>query len=346
MKNFHGSALFALGIVAFATWTVQAAPPRLIRPNSVPITPAMQQSRIRPPNFATRPAGAILSPTVSAFQLHQLNHLGNELLRAQIYGSMFGYGYGGYGSYGGYGGYGGGYPMMSSPYGSSGTSVYYTSPYASSSSVPLRQSAASSAPLQQSAASASSMLTALGVTNESGQPTWPLGLQVLFPQKENLELLQQIKALLASAADQKLTGQKNSDLVQQGQRAVDRLHGAAARSRHGTAVARLPRIRAIPRQAARRVQRAGVPRLKSAPLSPRTAVRGLWPTIIFLPSPKKSSFSWQTFAAILGLSCGASKLQATVLLSRTRPRRSTPSPERPFLAIDGNPIARARRLPP
>jgi len=69
----------------------------------------------------------------------------------------------------------------------------------------------------------SKILRAFGLPNENGQLIWPLGLQVLQPQAENLALLDKIEVLLHVAASQEATGKVNANLLQDASSAVDRL---------------------------------------------------------------------------------------------------------------------------
>jgi hypothetical protein len=68
------------------------------------------------------------------------------------------------------------------------------------------------------------VLDALGVPNEDGKLSWPLGLRILPPQAESRPLRQQIDALLGLAASQALSGQANPRIVASAGRAVDQLH--------------------------------------------------------------------------------------------------------------------------
>jgi hypothetical protein len=67
------------------------------------------------------------------------------------------------------------------------------------------------------------ILTAVGVPNDAGQLSYPLGLQVLQPQIENMQLLDQIETLFQLLAVQQATGPVNANLVQEAKVDIDRL---------------------------------------------------------------------------------------------------------------------------
>jgi hypothetical protein len=158
--------------------------------------------------------------------------------------------------YGGYAnpGYGtpytGGYSMPSSAYPSSGYSAQSSYPsYSGGSQTPLYYGvdpslyvpsysgiAASAGAGQTSPAmqdqyasmmnesrQVGKILTAVGVPNIAGQLSYPLGLQVLQPQTENLQLLDQIETLFQLLASQQATGYVNANLQKEAKAAIDRL---------------------------------------------------------------------------------------------------------------------------
>jgi len=67
------------------------------------------------------------------------------------------------------------------------------------------------------------ILTAVGVPNDAGQLSYPLGLQVLQPQTENVQLLEQIETLFQLLAIQQANGQVNANLAQEAKVGIDRL---------------------------------------------------------------------------------------------------------------------------
>ena len=67
------------------------------------------------------------------------------------------------------------------------------------------------------------ILTAVGVPNDDGRLTYALGLQVLQPQTENLQLLDQIETLFQLLAMQQAADQVNPNLAQEARAAIDRL---------------------------------------------------------------------------------------------------------------------------
>jgi hypothetical protein len=84
---------------------------------------------------------------------------------------------------------------------------------------------ASKANQEQAATSAetSKLLTAIGLPNDKGTLFYPLGLRVLQPQTENMELLDRIETLLKATASQEVSGKVNANLLQEASGAVDRL---------------------------------------------------------------------------------------------------------------------------
>jgi hypothetical protein len=67
------------------------------------------------------------------------------------------------------------------------------------------------------------ILTAVGVPNDDGRLSYPLGLQVLQPQTENLQVLDQIETLFQVLASQEPSGQINANLAKEAKVAIDRL---------------------------------------------------------------------------------------------------------------------------
>jgi hypothetical protein len=175
------------------------------------------------------------------------------------YGSGYGMPYygGGYGnpgyttpSYGGYGspgsstpsggGGGSGYSMPSydsgypspSNYDSSFPYVGYDTPDLSPTYGSLYATGgidAKSIPVPESStptlatADTAKVLNAIGVTNDRGQLSYPLGLQVLQPQTENLQLLDKIETLFQVMVNQEIKGELNARMVQATSAAVERL---------------------------------------------------------------------------------------------------------------------------
>ncbi len=69
------------------------------------------------------------------------------------------------------------------------------------------------------------LLTALGVPNEDGKLTWPLGLRVLTPRSKTEELQDRIETLLFTAANQQESGKVNANLLDEAAGAVEGLQG-------------------------------------------------------------------------------------------------------------------------
>ena len=67
------------------------------------------------------------------------------------------------------------------------------------------------------------ILTAVGVPNDDGQLSYPLGLKVLQPGTENVQLLDQIETLFQLMAMQQAGGQVNPNFAQEANVAIDRL---------------------------------------------------------------------------------------------------------------------------
>jgi hypothetical protein len=114
------------------------------------------------------------------------------------------------------GGYGGGYPA----------SNHYADPFQSYTSGAAGYAPPTSSlnPQQTSAAmDIGTLLTALGVPNDRGRVSWPVGLQVLSPATENQELLQQFEALLQVAAGQAASGPVSPHTVEAATRSLNRL---------------------------------------------------------------------------------------------------------------------------
>jgi len=197
---------------------------------TVPVATPLGLATIRPPStsFAT-PTGLATVPTATLVaasplgQAIQLRHLGRLIgtlatLQAINPSSVYMQGYNPYMSSYAYGSY----PMSSSMSTGGGmtpatTTASYTSPY----SATLTSTAG--APQSGKAPQEGNLLTALGLSSSGNNVDWPVGLQVLFPQKENQELLAQINATLAVAAQDRAAGRTNAELGKSGKRAVDRL---------------------------------------------------------------------------------------------------------------------------
>jgi hypothetical protein len=122
------------------------------------------------------------------------------------YGGAMGGGYGG----GGYGGGGYGNQRSGDDYGNSMQS--YQDYYGSSGS-----RSATKEPVRND------LLSAMGVPNQDGKLSWPLGLQALLPDLEVSALRDQLDGLVQIAAKDGANGQANPQLVQQGKQAVKRL---------------------------------------------------------------------------------------------------------------------------
>jgi hypothetical protein len=134
--------------------------------------------------------------------------VGNMMGRYGSYPSMSGMGsYGSSPSMSSYGG-GGGYGQMTSM--PAASSAYEANPATTG--------------LGNKTAEVSRILTAAGLSNEGGELSWPLGLQVLFPATENKQLLSQLNAGLQIAALQKSDGSVDNQ-------ALDTTSHAAARLR-------------------------------------------------------------------------------------------------------------------
>jgi hypothetical protein len=140
---------------------------------------------------------------------------------------------GGYG--GGYGSpsYGGGYsgsPSYSSGYPYPGYEVSGIGSNANAYGNPTVAAAtnanpatASTAPSSLTSKETGKVLTAIGVPNDGGQLSYPLGLQVLQPQTENLQLLDRIETLFQVMANQEIRGEVSANLAAETRGALDRL---------------------------------------------------------------------------------------------------------------------------
>jgi len=72
---------------------------------------------------------------------------------------------------------------------------------------------------------AGKLLSALGVPNDDGKLTWPLGLRVLLPQAKCEEYQDRIETLLQAAAEQQQNGRVNANLLDEASGAVEGLAG-------------------------------------------------------------------------------------------------------------------------
>jgi hypothetical protein len=81
-------------------------------------------------------------------------------------------------------------------------------------------------------AETSKLLDAIGVPNDKGTVLYPLGLRVLQPQAENLELLDRIETLVQVTASQQKNGQVNANLLQEANTAVERLQQLLRNRQH------------------------------------------------------------------------------------------------------------------
>jgi len=72
---------------------------------------------------------------------------------------------------------------------------------------------------------AGKLLSALGVPNDDGKLTWPLGLRVLLPQSKCEEYQDRIETLLQTAAEQQQNGRVNANLLDEAAGAVEGLQG-------------------------------------------------------------------------------------------------------------------------
>src|SRR5439155_23989265 len=64
------------------------------------------------------------------------------------------------------------------------------------------------------------MLTAIGVPNDQGQVSWPLGFRILR-DKESTEVKKQLEGLVQIAAIQGVNGQSNPRLLKEGSRVAE-----------------------------------------------------------------------------------------------------------------------------
>jgi hypothetical protein len=127
------------------------------------------------------------------------NRFGNSLNSAPGNYNMMG-GYGSYPSMSGYGGGGGG---------GSGSNQLSSVPQPAA----TYESNSTNGPMGPHAAEASRILSAAGLPNSEGLLTWPVGLQVLFPIVENLDLINELEASFQTAAVQKTSGAVDEDLL-------------------------------------------------------------------------------------------------------------------------------------
>jgi hypothetical protein len=161
-------------------------------------------------------------------------------------------------SYGGYPSSYGGYPSFSGGYGSSGYSAQSYPSY-SNSQMPSYSGQGTSYSVPSYAPDASALyqtppagtnkskdgqasgkdntnpskgleskdtdriLTSVGVPTYNGQLSYPLGLKILQPSAENLQLLDQIETLFQLLAMQQAGGQVNANLAQEAKVGIDRL---------------------------------------------------------------------------------------------------------------------------
>jgi hypothetical protein len=95
---------------------------------------------------------------------------------------------------------------------------YYVPSYTSSSVAPVSDTSKLGQGLDTG-----KILTAVGIPNGRDQLSYPLGLQVLQPQTENMQLLDQIEALLQLMASQQSSGKVNPNLATEATGAIDRL---------------------------------------------------------------------------------------------------------------------------
>jgi hypothetical protein len=119
--------------------------------------------------------------------------------------------------------------------GSSGSGATTYSPGKDGSAAKQAQGAATSKSNPDRAAvtaETSKLLDAVGVPNHKGVVLYPLGLRVLQPQAENLELLDRIETLLQVTASQQKNGQVNVNLLQEASTAVERLQQLLRNRQH------------------------------------------------------------------------------------------------------------------
>jgi hypothetical protein len=119
--------------------------------------------------------------------------------------------------------------------GSYGTGAATSSPGKDGSAAKQAQGAAASKGNPDQAAvtaETSKLLDAVGVPNDKGTVLYPLGLRVLQPQAENLDLLDRIETLLQVTASQQKNGNVSANLLQEANTAVDRLQQLLRNRQH------------------------------------------------------------------------------------------------------------------
>lgn len=152
----------------------------------------------------------------------------SPLLNSWLGTPGIGFPYGGYGGYGGYGSssYGANnmVPSYAALYDYGGQAVRRA--YAESNGTTSRASYAGAYPTQTQQDSQAKemglMMTAIGMPNQDGRLSWPLGLRILKDPKGK-ELEEQLDGLAQVAAIQAVQGQANARLVSEGRRLVDQI---------------------------------------------------------------------------------------------------------------------------
>jgi hypothetical protein len=178
-----------------------------------PSVRAIMPPPIRNPQSAMMPSGANMNRHFNP----AFNPYANMSYMYNNRSSPYGYGNQAYSPYGG-SGYGMGYPA-SNQYGSGYQNPSSSSPYSRSISGTLAADQGNAYGTLNSGV----LLTALGIPNEKGHVSWPIGLQVLSPAERNRELLQQSEALFQVAASQLASGQVDAQVVKQAVSVVDNL---------------------------------------------------------------------------------------------------------------------------
>jgi hypothetical protein len=213
-----------------------AARGTMMTPNVLPRTRSLVSpfSRLNPGRFS---AALFFNPALAnsrfrgvspfAFRSHRFSPLMNAWLGTPGSGSS----YGGYG--GGYGGYGSS-PMYSA--GASYSPNYGTDPYSAATygngdegygyNPSDQASYAGAYPMETQQGAETTelelMLTAIGVPNDQGQVSWPLGFRLLR-DKESTEVKKQLEGLVQVAAIQGVNGQSNPRLLKEGSRVAEEL---------------------------------------------------------------------------------------------------------------------------
>jgi hypothetical protein len=244
-------------------WAAPQVRLRVVRPTPVPINPTQSMLQRRVQMLSSNPVITLMPGTrFSMLPANAMMQMAALHRQAQLQRMMYnGAGYAS--AMSAYGGYANNYSMMAGGYGSSSSPMssmpagsygamsqmsspspyspgsYYapgyttqTSSYApdQSTTSPKEPSVAQEqGKLQQ--AQVSKLLTATGLSNLKGKVYWPLGLQVLQPNNENLELLDNIETLLHVAAGQQIAGRVNGNLLDEVQRDLDRLKAMLDRRR-------------------------------------------------------------------------------------------------------------------